>query len=127
MKSDDAVYMISYFCSIMNTDSSYVDSFFCCEEWFEEKQRMTSQPDDSNERQYNEFRTVFGVVITFIVGWLMHYHIEITLAMPVDETGGYRLVDTGKFMFFDEKTLHQNNLRQQIELRAERYEVHNAV
>ena len=102
MRSGNAIYMIAYFCSIMNTDPSYVDPFFCWEEGFEMKRRPSSNLGDPNEIQYNEFRTVFGVVIAYIAGFLMHYHIEISLAMYKDDEGGHQFVDHGKFIFWDD-------------------------
>ena len=53
--------------------------------------------DDPNEVLYYEFRTVFGVVIAYIAGYLMHYRIEISLAMH-EKDGGCEFVNTGNFI-----------------------------
>jgi hypothetical protein len=100
MKNEKAIYMIAYYCSILNTDPSYIDPFFCFEDGFVDRQRTARPDSDRHERQYEDFRTVFGVVIAYIAGWLMHYHIEITCAMHEVE-GGFRYVDSGNFIFWD--------------------------
>ena len=97
---DGAVHMIAYFCSILNADPSYIDPFFCYRNGFELREQTAKFMDDPNEVMYYEFRTVFGVVIAYIAGYLMHYHIEITLAMHDDEFG-CRFINTGKFIHWD--------------------------
>jgi hypothetical protein len=95
--TDGAVHMIAYFCSILNTDPAYIDPFFCWEEGFEMTKRTANLMDDPNEVMYYEFRTVFGVVIAYIAGYLMHCHIEITLSM-YEKDGGCEFRNTGNFI-----------------------------
>jgi hypothetical protein len=99
-EKNGAIHMIAFFCLILNTDPLYVDPFFCWEEGFEMRPRTAVLMDDQNELLYYDFRTVFGVVIAYIAGYLMHYHIEITLAMQDDEVG-CRFVNNGKLIFWD--------------------------
>jgi hypothetical protein len=94
--TNEALHMIAYFCSILNTDPAYIDPFFCWEEGFEVSQRTANLMDDPNEVLYYEFRTVFGVVIAYIAGYLMHCHIEITLNM-YDVDGRPEFKNVGKF------------------------------
>ena len=77
MKSKNAVYIIAYYLSILNTDPSYMDiPKTCPENGFRGYHRGPFTDHD-----YEDFRMILGVVVAYITAYLMYFNIEISSAM----------------------------------------------
>jgi hypothetical protein len=88
MRGINAIYMIAYYLSILNTDPSYFHLDMVCEvNHFEGYERTAFSDHD-----YDEFRMILGVVVAYITAYLMHFNIEICSAMKSNDHS----------MFFDE-------------------------
>ena len=89
MKGINAVYMIAYYLSILNTDPSYLHLDMVCEvNHFNGYERT-----EFSDHDYDEFRMILGVVVAYITAYLMHFNIEICSAMKSNDHS----------MYFDDK------------------------
>jgi hypothetical protein len=76
MLHSKAIYLIAHYCAILNTDPNYMEIFWLSEDGF-----AGVPPGPYTDQDYLEFRMVFGVCIAHITAYLMHFHIEISVAM----------------------------------------------
>ena len=82
MKGINAIYIIAYYFSILNTDPSYMHLDMVCEHnHFEGYDRTPFSDHD-----YDDFRMVLGIVAAYITAYLMHFNIEICSAMKSDDS-----------------------------------------
>ena len=77
MRSNNAIYIIAYYLSILNTDPSYMDIPMACPNRRFEGYARGAHTD----HEYDDFRMILGVVIAYITAYLMHFNIEISSAM----------------------------------------------
>ena len=95
MRGGNAIRMIAYYCSILNTDPSYIDVFYLNKDHI-----YAGAPHGPHtDHDYEEFRLVFGVCVAAITSFLMHFNIEISLAMKEGEKR-WHFDSTRKFRYW---------------------------
>ena len=92
MKSNNAVYTIAYYCSILNSDPSYINVHYADElSGF-----AGANQGPFTDHDYDDFRMIFGVCMAYITAYLMHFNMEISSAMKPFERS-FKFDDLAKF------------------------------
>ena len=94
-ENGNGVYLLAYYCAILNTDPSYLEPYFLADHDGPVNEYFKSGHEEHEE--YENFRVVLGVLIARISNYLLHFHLEIAQAMKEGDHGGLSIPDEKMF------------------------------